>query len=889
MTRRINVPTFLGGISQQTHGQRQPNLVDDAFNIEFLATEGATKRYPSEHVTKLSESNLSGAKLVTLERDDGEYAVVINSNSVRVRNLDGTSATVSAPSGFGYLTGASETDLRTTNIADATVILNRAQVVAGAAGATKQSWVQPGEASIFVKAGNFGDRYTLRIKTAGMFEEEIIEYVTPAEPGLQVGGNFGSVGTSFNITLTAGQADGSEPIVCPFTFQSPDECRFRHSGTTTVSPTEFRGIGRTRELFYNGPLAAGTQLEGRVLEHNIQWFIQTENILQSLLERIDAQTVGITAESDPNDSSARLSSTTAFEILVASDSQADSVLVAWRNEIPQFDDLPLVAKHGQVVTVRGLTADVADDFTVRFASTEWSEETERDFDLFDTFDGFGPGTWIETTVPDLPTGALDASTMPHILKRIDATTFEFTPIDWVARDAGDDDSNPEPSFVGESIRDIYFHQNRLGFLAQNSVILSESAEQFNFWRTTVVSLPDSDPIDIEAANLDGDVLNHAVPFNDRLIVFSRKAQASVFGTPFLSPQTVQAPVLSSYRAFSNVDPVLSGRSLFFGYSSGQFSQFREYIPTDRQDQFIDSTITVAAPKLVPSGVRRLTKASVDQQLGVLVEEDRKAMFLYQFYRQGGDLVQAAWTRWGFSGELIDVGYVQDRMVLVVLRDGETFLETMQLGVGRTEEDGNTIARIDRRTQATNSTYNRGTDTTSFQIDYTFDDEAPMRMVAGAGDVFPFGSEFFPVSTDGANRILTFRGDLTGQQMLAGEAYDSWLELSRPYAKQEGQRGQTQILGSSQTVRKLHVGLSNTGYLRAEVSFVGSPPAVEEFLVDRLDVGNLEPGVTREGELDIGIHSHVDEFKVRLINDTAAPSTITSGAWDIRLNVKYRLG
>jgi hypothetical protein len=914
MTTRISIPTFLGGISQQSHGQRQPNLVDDALNVEFLATEGSTKRYPTEHVARLTVGDMTGSKLLTLERDDAEYAVLINDTEVKVWNLDGTAATVTAPGGgaadFSYLAGASETDIRTQSYADTTFVLNRAQVAAGAAGTVSPSWVEDGEGTLFVRAGNFGVKYTVRVKTTSMAAEEIIEYTVPIEPQLQVLGIYGNNSTAYyeNTSITENQARGIDPFYTwggpglGFQFQAPANLKFRING---ASPDEsgrlLRGDSINQAVYWEGPyagasapntLATGDRVEIVPLAHNFSWWTQTNSIINALRKRLVLQVPTLSIETAEGESTIRIYTTApgeAIEVLEVTDSQGGNFLVGYRGEIDKFNDLPLVGKHGQVVRIVGLTADTADDHYVRFATTEWAEETDRDFDQFTSYSGFGPGSWLETTQPDQATGAISGATMPHQLSRVDATNFTWGPIDWAIRDAGDDESNEVPSFIGESIRDIYWHQNRLGFLAQNSVILSESGEQFNFWRTTVLSLPDSDPIDIDAADLDGDVLNHAVAFNDRLIVFSREAQAAVFGQPVLSPSSVSAPVISRYRSFTNVDPVLSGQSLFFGYSSGQYSQFREYIPTQQQDQFIDTIITAAAPKLIPSDVRRLTKASVDQQLAVLVESDRSAVYLYQYYRQGQDLLQASWTRWSFTGDIVDISFVQDRMVLAMVRDGDTYLETMQLGVGRTESTGEAVSRLDRRTVSLVGTYDRGTDETEFVLPYSFDDAAPMTLTAVGGGDYPAGSEFVPSSTVGASSILRVNGDVEAQAMVAGETYNSFLELSRPYMKQDADRGASQILGSAQTVRGLHVALTNTAYLRAEISYVGSPGAAEEYLTDLLDVGNLEPGLTREGELRVGIHARVDEFSVKLINDTAAPSTITSGAWDIRLNTRYRLG
>ena len=885
MTNRVSVPTFLGGISQQAHAQRQSSLVDDALNIEFQPTQGATKRYPTEHIATIA-ADLTGSRIVTLERDDGDYLVVLSSSGVRVFSTDGTEQTVNAPGGFSYLAGVGPKQLRWQQVADSLFVASTLQTVAGTAGPVGASWRQPGEANLFVRAGNYGVKYTVTIKLASMPSAEVIDYTVPSTPVDQAAVSYGS---GFDDTVTANQAAGIDPIVIPHAFDSTEYLFYRVNGGAARPGSDFRGDPRTREVFYEGSaLSAGHTLETGCRAHTIAYFIQTNDILDVLKGRIDARVAGLTFEGTDNGSSVRIHAAEAIDEFSVNDSQADSFIVGWQEQVELISDLPLVGKHGQHVRIAGGTGDTADDYWVVFASTEWAEDTDRDFDQFASFSGYGPGTWLEASEPDLPTGGIDASTMPHILKRLDASTFSWAPVDWAARGAGDTESNEVPSFVGEQLRDIFWTQNRLGFLSQTEAVLSESGEPYNFWRTTVLSLPDSDPIDVTVADLEGDVLNHAVPFDDRLVLLSRTGQAVLFGDPVLTPSTVQAPVLSSYRCFTDVPAVLDGRSLFFGYSSGQFAQIREYIPSEQERGFVDALVTTGVPKLIPSSVRRLERASVDQQLAVLTEDDPNEMFVYQYLRQSGELLQASWSRWRFSGPIVDIAYLDDEMMLLVVRDGSTYLERIKLGLGRTENVGDPVVRLDRRAQTTLGTYDRATDLTTFVAPYSFEAEAPMRLVTFESPELPYGSEIVPIETTGATGVLKVAGNLGGQRLLVGETYESSLTLSRPYYKQEARRGSYSILGASQTVRQLIVQLTNTGYLRAEVSYVASDPASQEFGVNRLDVANLEAlEAIREGEMNIGIHANVEEFTVKLINDSAAPSTITSGAWDIRLKTPHR--
>ena len=46
--------------------------------------------------------------------------------------------------------------------------------------------------------------------------------------------------------------------------------------------------------------------------------------------------------------------------------------------------------------------------------------------------------------------------MPHQLENTGATTFNFGPISWKARETGDDTSSPIPSFIGKNLLQHFF-------------------------------------------------------------------------------------------------------------------------------------------------------------------------------------------------------------------------------------------------------------------------------------------------------------------------------------------------------------------------------------------------------------------------------------------------
>jgi hypothetical protein len=72
---------------------------------------------------------------------------------------------------------------------------------------------------------------------------------------------------------------------------------------------------------------------------------------------------------------------------------------------------------------------------------------------------------------------------------------------WQYREVGDSTTNPMPSFVGHPIDAISFYKNRIVFASRQNVICSQAGDYFNFFASTVITIVDSDPIDLSASSL----------------------------------------------------------------------------------------------------------------------------------------------------------------------------------------------------------------------------------------------------------------------------------------------------------------------------------------------------------------------------------------------------
>ena len=187
-----------------------------------------------------------------------------------------------------------------------------------------------------------------------------------------------------------------------------------------------------------------------------------------------------------------------------SDTQGDTKMTIIKDSVQRFTDLPTVSPNGYVVEVKGDEDTNFDNYYVKFVTNNGGT--------------FEEGQWEETVEDGIPF-KFNYDTMPHVLIRqadgnfrfarvdgdtytvtVGSTTASYTLPKWGERTAGDLESAPDPSFIGRNINNVFFFRNRLGFLAGDNVILSEVSKFFNFFPETVISVLDSEPIDVAASH-----------------------------------------------------------------------------------------------------------------------------------------------------------------------------------------------------------------------------------------------------------------------------------------------------------------------------------------------------------------------------------------------------
>jgi hypothetical protein len=336
-----------------------------------------------------------------------------------------------------------------------------------------------------------------------------------------------------------------------------------------------------------------------------------------------------------------------FDVFVADDNGGRD-LVGIKDIAKSFADLPNQCVAGYRLAVTGDGSRGEDDFYVVFTGAG------------------GSGVWRESVAGGIQND-YDNATMPHQLRQDPLVTgslrFSFESIVYDSRLVGDESTNPPPSFVDNTINDVFFYRNRLAFLSDDNVIFSENGEYFNFYRTTVRSLLDSDPIDISISNAEVSTLKAATAIQDYLLLFSEQNQFTLSSAQLLTPTDVKADLSTQYECDLTARPVIAGNSVFFATANQYYSGVREYVTNPNTEINEAPLVTNHVPEYIQGTITKMVSSTNKNMLLCLNSVDKKVVYVYKWYDSDSQRLQSAWSKWIFDKDVLNIAFNNSRMYI----------------------------------------------------------------------------------------------------------------------------------------------------------------------------------------------------------------------------------
>ena len=263
--------------------------------------------------------------------------------------------------------------------------------------------------------------------------------------------------------------------------------------------------------------------------------------------------------------------------------------------------------------------------------------------------------------------------------------------EWDQRKVGDDVTNKGPKFLNRKpIRDIFFYRNRLGFLTDEGVAMTESGDHSNLWRTTAMSSLDSDPIDFVVSTTSSTSLKYTIMNQDKIFILADNVQFVMDGGLVLSPSSVKVQEVSHYVLNLDVSPIVSDNKIIMIGGTDKSTIVYEYAYNQNIGVAEATALTAHVPGYILKDVVCLAASNEDNMIFIVASDhreklrphtggsyfrdmyddepypapkgfqpldkypDRKILYVYKYADSGNERVQSAWSKWNYRGSVLQV-------------------------------------------------------------------------------------------------------------------------------------------------------------------------------------------------------------------------------------------
>jgi hypothetical protein len=867
------IPSFTGGISQQPDELVLPGQVKDLVNGIPDITDGLVKRPGSRFINSLSGAAAGTWFSYYRDESEGAYIGQIQRNgTVKIWDSSGNAVSVSG-SASSYLSHSNDEDIKFLTIADTTFVTNVDKVVsvdtsirsddrAESIGDSNNNIYQ---AFVELRQLAHGREYSFSVASQNDTEQNITATgegrATSIEVVPQTGGGSGPPGNY--DTINGRQGDRLNPN-CEyqgsqvFTLDSGSgkNLVFRLTNTAQVvvdernSSSEIHGddyvavYNTTVELLnggygwraHTGSDSSDNHVLARFL--GVDFKVKIKSVQEINVKKgfgffrpepssfdanVEVSADSILSQMEKGSGTGQVNLNVVEKIgngFFLAHSSPFTVETAnpdlWRispMEVNDASELPRQCKHGMIIKVISSADSVDDDFYLKFQGNNGVS---------------GPGRWEECQGPGLLT-TLDADTLPHIIQRQANGSFTVGTYGYVARQTGDNTTNPFPSLIktpvsnnqGRKISQTFFHRNRLGFLCEDNVILSRAGEPGNFFQESSLVIGGSDPIDIQASSTQPTLLKSAIETNTGLVIFAETQQFLLHtDSDSLTPETGKVSNISTYRYSPQTDPISLGTTLGFIDSAGVNGRFFEVFDIRREGEPNMVEQTKVAPKLLPHDLDVMTNSRENNTI-FFSKSGTAEIFGYRYFNTGDKRAQSAWFKWTLPHNIAHLFVLDDELYIIssdykLLKIALQKLDTARDAVGdnfyENNLDGGYSVHLDSSLSLTAGSYD-GTYTT---VSHSFTGTGTKL---GAVNLST-GEVFMEDETQRSGNTFKFNGDFAGDTVVVGWLFELFVNLPRIYVKQKAGEITTSDVTASLTIQRVHLRFGPVGQIHVRLKRLG---------------------------------------------------------------------
>jgi hypothetical protein len=315
------------------------------------------------------------------------------------------------------------------------------------------------------------------------------------------------------------------------------------------------------------------------------------------------------------------------------------------NEVTSVDQVSDLHYVGKIIKIRArdskeafyLKAVAKDGISTGYAEVTWVEGAGTEHAITNALlYGTASGSTFYVASSSTLLTAILAGTHPSY----DAST------------AGDGDSSPLPYFIGKKITYLGVFQDRLLVGAGAVLRCSQIGNYLNFFRSSILTVPADDPLEVLSQGSEDDELRHSVLYDRDLVIFGKLRQYAISGRVALTPTSANMQVMSSHSNAADVPPLAVGGVIFYGQVGERASSLHQIQPGQVAESPESYILSSQIDTYIQGRVIEIANHSKPTHMFMRASELRNSLYCYTYLdKDGQGRVQDAWSRWDFNAAL----------------------------------------------------------------------------------------------------------------------------------------------------------------------------------------------------------------------------------------------
>lgn len=380
--------------------------------------------------------------------------------------------------------------------------------------------------------------------------------------------------------------------------------------------------------------------------------------------------------------------------------------------------------------------------------------------------------------------------------------------------AGDAVSSPLPEFFGTPISYLGLFQDRLVIGAGAVLLFSRPGDYFNWFRASVLTLEDSDPVEMFAVGAEDDTIRSSTSYDRNLVLFGERRQYTVSGRAPLTPQNPSIAIMSSYEDAVRAFPINSGNLVFYAKPRKAVSSMHQIqigAVADSPESFEVSQQLDSYLQGTPHELRALTAPNM---VALRTKQKRNGFYLYSYLdtAAGQERLFDAWYKWEWADAI-------GSLVGLSEHDGDLLTYTLRVGIDTIGVQKLWIVSDRFSTESGLSDYpylDSMRTVTAFQAadaSSWLHDEAEAIVDAGVAFVNANTLRFLGTTGERLQELLDAYPEESEDDLMLGINFSAYMTPTNPYRRDSKDKA---IVSGRLTLGKISVSLADSGGMAATV-------------------------------------------------------------------------